>query len=150
MQDLISLVEQAQLKKNLSNFHPGDTIKVWFRLAEAKSSQSASPEARLQPFEGVVIRFRGAGLSRTFTVRKVSFGIGVERTFPLCSPRIEKIEILKSGKVRRARLYYLRGALGRAARVEEKKSLPRGTVSQSADNSNTNPDERIEKNSAEK
>lgn len=122
MRGLIDLVEsqiiKSGLKKDLPQFRVGDTVRVWLKIIENPSEKPTEAVVRLQPFEGIVIRYRGAGLSRTFTVRKISSGIGVERTFPLCSPQIEKIEVLKSGKIRRARLYYLRRALGRAARVE--------------------------------
>lgn len=122
MRGLIDLVEsqiiKSGLKKDLPQFHVGDTVRVWLKIIEKPSEKPTEAVVRLQPFEGIVIRYRGAGLSRTFTVRKISSGIGVERTFPLYSPQIEKIEVLKSGKIRRARLYYLRRALGRAARVE--------------------------------
>lgn len=122
MRGLIDLVEsqiiKSGLKKDLPQFHIGDTVRVWLKIIEKPSEKPTEAVVRLQPFEGIVVRYRGAGLSRTFTVRKISSGIGVERTFPLYSPQIEKIEVLKSGKIRRARLYYLRRALGRAARVE--------------------------------
>lgn len=122
MRGLIDLVEsqiiKSGLKKDLPQFRVGDTVRVWFKIIENPSEKPTEAVVRLQPFEGIVIRYRGAGLSHTFTVRKISSGIGVERTFPLYSPQIEKIEVLKSGKTRRARLYYLRRALGRAARVE--------------------------------
>lgn len=117
MEKLVGLVEQP-FKRSAPKFHVGDTVRVWFKIVETPVEKVAESVVRLQPFEGIVIRCRGEGLSRTFTVRRLSFGIGVERIFPLYSPRIEKIEVLKSGRVRRARLYYLRRAIGRAARVE--------------------------------
>ena len=110
---IISAVEKSYLKKTLPNFRPGDTIRIFVKVIEGESE-------RIQPFEGIVIRRRGGNLSETFTVRKISFGVGVERTFFLHSPRIEKIEVVKSGKVRRARLYYLRKLSGKAARLAEK------------------------------
>src|SRR4051812_23097243 len=98
-------------KKNLPNFKPGDTLKVHLRVVEGESE-------RIQVYEGVVMRKRGSGISETFTVRKISFGVGVERTFPLLSPRIQKIDLVRSGRVRRSRLYYLRDLTGKAARVD--------------------------------
>ncbi len=109
---LIKTVEEPQLKKEITPFRPGDQIRVHFKIVEGESE-------RIQIFEGVVIRKKGSGTSSTFTVRKESFGVGVERIFPLHSPRIEKIEVVKGGKVRRARLYYLRKLAGKAARIEE-------------------------------
>lgn len=117
MERLVNLVEN-EFKRTLPEFHVGDTVKVWYKIIENPVEKKGEPIVRLQPFEGIVIRYRGEGLAKTFTVRKVSFGIGIERTFPLHSPRIEKIEIVRSGKVRRARLYYLRKAIGRAGRLE--------------------------------
>jgi len=117
MEKLVNLVEN-EFKRTLAEFRVGDTVKVWFKIIENPIEKKGEPVVRVQPFEGVVIRYRGEGLSKTFTVRKVSFGIGVERGFPLYSPRIEKIEIVKTGRVRRAKLYYLRKAVGRAARIE--------------------------------
>jgi large subunit ribosomal protein L19 len=113
------LLDQVLLsfqRKDLNiTFRAGDQIRVHFKVIEGKNE-------RIQIFEGVVIRVRGSGLSKTFTVRKVSFGIGVERIFPMHSPRINKIEILKYGKVRRAKLYYLRNFSGKAARISEDSS----------------------------
>ncbi len=117
MEKLIELVE-SEFKRNVPAFRVGDTLKVWVKIVEIPLEKAGEPVVRLQPFEGVVIRYRGEGLSKTFTMRKVSFGIGVERTFPLYSPRVERIEVIRSGRVRRARLYYLRKAIGRAARIE--------------------------------
>ena len=110
--DPISLVEQSQLKSHIPDFSPGDTVKVQVRVLEGDKE-------RLQAFEGVVIRRRGGGLRETFTVRKVTFGVGVERTFPLHSPMVERIERLRQGRVRRAKLYYLRQLKGKAARIRE-------------------------------
>jgi large subunit ribosomal protein L19 len=106
-------VEASHLKKSLPAFRVGDHVRVMLKIVEGDSE-------RLQAFEGTVIRSRGHGMSRTFTVRKISFGVGVERTLPLHSPRIEKIEVLRSGHVRRARLYFLRERTGKAARLDEK------------------------------
>ncbi len=107
-------LEKNYLRSDLPKLSPGDTVKVYYKLKEGEEKE------RIQIFEGVVIRRRGAGLSATFTVRKVSFGVGVERTFPFHSPRIEKIEIVKRAKVRRARLYYLKDKKGKAARLKER------------------------------
>ncbi|AGL02144.1 50S ribosomal protein L19 [Desulfoscipio gibsoniae] len=110
--DLIKAIEQDQFKDNIPDFRPGDTVKVHVKVVEGNRE-------RIQVFEGVVIRRRGGGLGETFTVRRVSYGVGVERTFPLHSPRIDKIEVTKRGRVRRARLYYLRKLRGKAARIKE-------------------------------
>ncbi|MCA6071258.1 MAG: 50S ribosomal protein L19 [Endomicrobium sp.] len=112
------LLEHVQLaqKRDLGvSFKSGDQIKVYFKIVEGENE-------RTQVFEGVVIRVKGSGLSKTFTVRKISFGIGVERIFPIHSPRIEKIEVVRRGKVRRAKLYYLRNLSGKAARISEDSS----------------------------
>src|ERR687896_1156270 len=106
------VVEQAYLREDLPDFRAGDTIRVHVRVVEGERE-------RVQVFEGVVIRSRGSGLSKTFTVRKVSFGVGVERTFPLHSPMIAKIELAARGDVRRAKLYYLRSRVGKKAKVKE-------------------------------
>ena len=110
--DLIKAIEQDQFKEDIPGFKPGDTVKVHVKVVEGSRE-------RIQIFEGVVIRRRGGGLSETFTVRRVSYGVGVERTFPLHSPRIDKIEAVRFGRVRRARLYYLRKLRGKAARIKE-------------------------------
>jgi len=110
----VESVEEGYLKKEIPDFKPGDTVRIHIRVIEWD-------EERLQPFEGVVIRRKGGGLRETFTVRKVTEGIGVERVFPLHSPSLAKIKVLRRGKVRRAKLYYLRGRRGKAARVEEKR-----------------------------
>ncbi|WP_038057230.1 50S ribosomal protein L19 [Thermodesulfobacterium hydrogeniphilum] len=114
MLPVIKEVERRYLRDDLPKFNPGDTIRVHFRLKEGEEKE------RVQIFEGVVIRRRGSGVNATFTVRKISFGVGVERTFPFHSPRIEKIEIVRRGRVRRARLYYLRERFGKAARIKER------------------------------
>lgn len=111
--DLIRSIEQEQLRKDIPDFKPGDTVKVHVKVVEGSRE-------RIQVFEGVVIKRRGGGLRETFTVRRVSYGVGVERTFPLHSPRLERIEIAKRGRVRRAKLFYLRGLRGKAARIKEK------------------------------
>jgi large subunit ribosomal protein L19 len=112
---LLEQVQAAQKKDFGVDFKAGDQIKVHFKVVEGGNE-------RIQVFEGVVIRIKGSGLSETFTVRKVSFGIGVERIFPIHSPRIEKIEVARRGKVRRAKLYYLRNLSGKAARIVEDSS----------------------------
>lgn len=109
---LIKEIEAKQLKSEKSSIRPGDQVKVFFKVIEGANE-------RIQPFEGTVIRRRGAGAGETFTVRKMSFGVGIERVFPMNSPRIEKIETLRRGRVRRSRLYYLRELSGKAARIEE-------------------------------
>ena len=109
---LIEAVTQSQLRTDLPSFRPGDTLRVHVRIIEGTRE-------RIQVFEGVVIKGRGGGISETFTVRKISSGVGVERTFPLHTPKIEKIEVPRRGKVRRAKLYYLRELRGKAARIKE-------------------------------
>ena len=106
------LVESSFLRDDLPDFRPGDTVKVHVRVAEAGRE-------RIQVFQGVVIRRQGGGLRETFTVRKVSFGVGVERTFPVHSPTIAKLEVVTRGRVRRAKLYYLRERRGKRARIRE-------------------------------
>ena len=110
--DLIKTIEESQKKEDVGNFKVGDTVKVHFKIIEGKTE-------RIQIYEGLVICFKNSGISRTFTVRKNSYGVGVERVFPLNSPRIAKIERVRPGKVRRAKLYYIRGKVGKAAKVKE-------------------------------
>jgi large subunit ribosomal protein L19 len=112
--DAIQLVEAGQLKKDRDGFDAGDTIRVHVRVVEGEKE-------RTQLFEGVVIRKRGEGAKASFTVRRISYGVGVERTFPLHSPRIERVDIVRRGRVRRSKLYYLRQLAGKAARVREKR-----------------------------
>jgi large subunit ribosomal protein L19 len=107
-------IEKEQMRIDLPNFNVGDTVRVHFKIVEGEKE-------RIQVFEGVIIRKRKGGVGATFTVRKVSYGIGVERIFPLHSPRIERIEIVNRGRVRRARLYYLRKLRGKAARIKTRK-----------------------------
>src|SRR5690625_4157955 len=114
MQKLIESVAQDQLRTDLPEFKAGDTVKVHVKVVEGSRE-------RIQVFEGVVIRRRGGGISETFTVRKISYGVGVERTFPVHSPRVDKIEVVRKGKVRRAKLYYLRNLRGKAARIKERR-----------------------------
>jgi large subunit ribosomal protein L19 len=108
------LVEKSYLRKGLPRFRPGDTVKVHVRVVEGNRE-------RVQVFQGVVIRRSGGGLRETFTVRKISFGVGVERTFPLHSPSIAKLEVVQRGHVRRAKLYYLRDLRGKKARIKERR-----------------------------
>ncbi len=111
--DLIKLVEQANVKSDIPVFHVGDTVKVHVKVIEGKRE-------RIQVFEGIVIKRQNGGARETFTVRKISYGVGVERTFPVHSPKIDKIEVTRLGKVRRAKLYYLRDRVGKATKVKEK------------------------------
>ncbi|MCF8564732.1 50S ribosomal protein L19 [Alicyclobacillus tolerans] len=110
--DLLRAITQEQLRSDIPAFRPGDTVKVHVKVREGQRE-------RIQVFEGIVIRRRGAGISETYTVRKISYGVGVERTFPVHSPKIDKIEVTRRGKVRRAKLHYLRGLSGKAARIKE-------------------------------
>ena len=111
--EILKQIEQEQLKQDLPNFGPGDTVKVHLRVKEGKRE-------RIQIFEGLVIKRQNSGLRETFTVRKISFGVGVEKTFPVHSPVIEKIEVTRRGKVRRAKINYIRKRVGKAAKVKEK------------------------------
>ena len=104
MNELIKAIEAAQVKSDVPNFGPGDTVKV---------------HVKIQVFEGLVIKRQNGGIRETFTVRKISFGVGVERTFPVHSPKIEKIEVTRFGKVRRAKINYIRGRVGKAAKIKE-------------------------------
>lgn len=112
MKPIIREVTEEQCRKDLPEFRAGDTVRVHVKVIEGQRE-------RIQVFEGVVIARRGTGISETFTVRKVSYGVGVERIFPLHSPRVAKIEVVRRGKVRRAKLYYLRKLRGKAARIKE-------------------------------
>ncbi|HZG61113.1 MAG TPA: 50S ribosomal protein L19 [Anoxybacillus sp.] len=112
MHHLIQEITKEQLRTDLPEFRPGDTVRVHVKVVEGNRE-------RIQVFEGVVIKRRGAGISETFTVRKVSYGVGVERTFPVHTPKIAKLEVVRRGKVRRAKLYYLRQLRGKAARIKE-------------------------------
>lgn len=113
MQDILRSIEEEYVNKDLPRFGPGDTARVHVKVVEGTRE-------RVQIFEGTVLKIRGEGLSQTFTVRRITYGVAVERTFPMHSPRIAKIEITRRGKVRRARLFYLRGLMGKKARVKEK------------------------------
>jgi large subunit ribosomal protein L19 len=114
MDTAIADLEQAQARTDIPDFRPGDTLKVHVRVKEGNRS-------RIQIFQGVVIRRQGGSVRETFTVRKISYGVGVERTFPVHSPSIDKIEVVTQGRVRRAKLYYLRDLRGKAARIKERR-----------------------------
>jgi large subunit ribosomal protein L19 len=114
MHTAIAELEKAQIRSDVPDFRPGDTLKVHVRVKEGNRS-------RIQVFQGVVIRRQGSGARETFTVRKVSYGVGVERTFPVHTPAIDKIEVVTRGRVRRAKLYYLRDLRGKAARIRERR-----------------------------
>ena len=116
MSELIQSIERRQLRQGLPSMRMGDRVRVHFQVVEGT-------RRRTQVFEGVVIRLQGPGSRRTFTVRKLSFGVGVERTFPLHSPKIERLEVVARGEVRRAKLYYLRGRIGRRARLRERRDF---------------------------
>ncbi len=118
MTNVIDQLDAAVARDDVPHFRAGDTVKVHVRVVEGTRS-------RVQIFQGVVIRIHGSGVGRTFTVRKVSFGVGVERTFPVHSPSIAKVELVTRGDVRRAKLYYLRERTGRAAKIKEKRSPAR-------------------------
>ncbi|MDT8901261.1 50S ribosomal protein L19 [Anaeroselena agilis] len=112
--DIIKALEQEQMRSDIPVFKPGDTVRVHVKVVEGTRE-------RIQVFEGAVIRRQGSGARETFTVRRISYGVGVERTFPVHSPRVEKIEVARRGVVRRAKLYYLRNLTGKAARIKEKR-----------------------------
>ncbi len=122
--DVIREIENEYIKKDIPDFRPGDTVRVHIKIKETRynpKTKKMEERVRIQPFEGIVIRRRGSGLKETFTVRKVTQGIGIERIFPLHSPLIEKIEVRRKGLVRRAKLYYLRDRIGKKARVKERR-----------------------------
>ncbi|MEA4960101.1 50S ribosomal protein L19 [bioreactor metagenome] len=110
--DLIKLIESEQMKQNIPDFNVGDTVKVFVKVVEGSRE-------RLQAFEGFVLKKQGGGLTENFTVRRVAYGVGVERTFPIHSPRIDRIEVVRRGKVRRAKLNYMRQRVGKAAKIKE-------------------------------
>ncbi|WP_297022067.1 50S ribosomal protein L19 [Dialister sp.] len=114
MVNIIETLENEQLRKDIPEFRPGDTVRVHVKVIEGKTE-------RVQVFEGIVIARKNAGVRETFTVRRISYGVGVERTFLVHSPRLEKIEVKRRGIVRRAKLFYLRGLSGKAARIKERK-----------------------------
>jgi large subunit ribosomal protein L19 len=115
----LDVVDAASLRTDIPDFRPGDTVKVHVKVVEGNKS-------RIQVFQGVVIARSGAGVSETFAVRKISYGVGVERTFPVHTPIIEKIEVASRGDVRRAKLYYLRDLRGKAAKIRERRETPKG------------------------
>ena len=115
--DKLSTIDELSMRIDVPDFRPGDTVNVHVKVVEGNRS-------RVQVFKGVVIRRQGGGLQETFTVRKVSFGVGVERTFPLHTPIVERIEVVTRGDVRRAKLYYLRELRGKAAKIKEKREIP--------------------------
>jgi large subunit ribosomal protein L19 len=117
MHTVIAELEKAQIRPDIPAFRPGDTLKVHVRVVEGSRT-------RIQVFQGFVIRRQGGGARETFTVRKISYGVGVERTFPVHSPSIDKIEVVTKGRVRRAKLYYLRSLRGKAARIKERRDTP--------------------------
>ncbi|MCQ1528021.1 50S ribosomal protein L19 [Lutispora saccharofermentans] len=110
--DLIKLIESEQMKQNIPDFNVGDTVRVFVKVVEGSRE-------RLQAFEGFVLKKQGGGLTENFTVRRVAYGVGVERTFPIHSPRIDRIEVVRRGKVRRAKLNYMRQRVGKAAKIKE-------------------------------
>jgi large subunit ribosomal protein L19 len=126
--DAISVVEAGMLKRDRGGFRPGDTVRVHVKVVEGEKE-------RTQLFEGIVIRKRGEGMRASFTVRRISYGVGVERTFPLHSPRIEKVEVVRKSRVRRSKLYYLRGLAGKAARLKEKRAVVPTVVPTSGESS---------------
>lgn len=125
MANMIDLIEQSEIKENIPEFHVGDTLRVFFKIKEGEKE-------RVQVFEGVLIGERGGGSRRSITVRKISFSQGVERIFPLASPRIEKIEVVQSGLVRRAKLYYLRNLRGKKARIRGKQDFKASKTAKTA------------------
>ena len=144
MSTIIDSIERRQLKEGLPSFSPGDRVRVHFQVVEGN-------RRRTQVFEGIVLKRQGSGSRETFTVRKQSFGVGVERTFPLHSPKIEKLEIAGRGAVRRAKLYYLRGRVGKAARVAERRwgideeviAAPAGSEGEAIDSEGVGQDEVV-------
>ena len=116
MNEIIRSIEAKQIRSDLPQFNVGDTVRVWVKVVEGNRE-------RLQAFEGTVIAKRNGGIRETFTVRRVSYGIGVERTFPINSPRVDHVDVIRHGKVRRAKLYYLRSRQGKAAKIKEVKRV---------------------------
>jgi large subunit ribosomal protein L19 len=110
--NVIQAIETEQMKDNAVNFHIGDTVKVFFKIIEGQTE-------RIQVFEGLVIAMKNGGIRKTVTIRKISYGVGVERVFPVHSPRIDHIEVVRRGRVRRAKLYYIRDRVGKSAKVRE-------------------------------
>ena len=125
----IKAIEEAQMKKELDQFKVGDTVKVHFKIVEGKTE-------RVQIYEGLVIAIKNSKTGKTFTVRKISYGVGVERVFPLHSPRIVKVEVVRPGKVRRAKLYYIREKIGKGAKIRELIVKKTATTKVSAESEN--------------
>jgi large subunit ribosomal protein L19 len=123
MHPLVKAVEEEQLKTSVPRFNIGDTVRVSVKVVEE------GDKTRTQHYEGTVIKKQGSGIRESFTVRRISFGEGVERTFPVHSPTVQKVEVIRTGKVRRAKLYYLRSSLGKKGRIEEGKREEAGTAS---------------------
>jgi large subunit ribosomal protein L19 len=143
MSKIIESIERAQVRADIPRFKAGDTVRVHFKVIEGQ-------RARIQVFEGIVLKRQGAGARETFTVRKQSFGVGVERTFPLHSPKIEKIEVAAIGDVNRAKLYYLRGKVGRKARVRElRQDGPRGARKATQQEASPPPEAVVEEEAVE-
>jgi large subunit ribosomal protein L19 len=142
MNRVIDSLEQRQLRSDLPPFKAGDTVRVHFQVIEGQ-------RRRVQVFEGIVIKRQGAGVRETFTVRKQSFGVGVERTFPVHSPKIERIEVTAIGDVNRAKLYYLRGKVGKRARVRAKRGVPLPVVETPAPTESDMPPEGEEQEALE-
>ena len=140
-QSILDSVNQKYFKANRPEFRVGDTVRVAVKITEGDTT-------RIQAFEGTVISMKGTGVAETFTVRKISFGVGVERVFPYNSPNVEKIDIVRSGHSRRAKLYYLRDRIGRAAKLEEKDAP--GSTEKKADTKPTKPSSEPELVAAEK
>lgn len=145
----LSEINNQALKTNVPQFKAGDTVKVFVKVVEGNTE-------RIQPFDGVVIARKGGGISASFTVRKTSFGVGVERIFPLHSPRIERIEVLKVGKVRRAKLHYLRDLTGKKARIKElevvkpKKATKKAAKPEAEVKAEKKPTKKVEKKTEKK
>lgn len=141
MQNIINFVEEKYLKKEIPEFKVGDTVKVHFRVQEGEKE-------RIHIFEGVVIKKGGRGINKNFTVRKISYGIGVERIFPLHSPLLEKVEVVNTGRVRRAKLYYLRHKIGKGTKIKKRiVSVPEeGTPEQLENETVTETGEKKEEN----
>jgi len=127
----IKAIEASQMKSEVDNFKVGDTVKVHFKIVEGKTE-------RIQIYEGLVIAFKNSRSGKTFTVRKNSYGVGVERVFPIHSPRIARVEVVRPGKVRRAKLYYIREKIGKGAKIKELIVSRKGQAKASADKSATN------------
>lgn len=124
MDPVLRDLESSFMKKDVPDFNSGDTVRVHVRVVDVKEdpkTKKLEERVRIQPFEGVVIKRRGSGMRETFTVRKVTQGIGIERTFPIHSPSVEKIDVLRRGRVRRSRIYYLRERKGKSARIKERR-----------------------------